>query len=81
MTADPGNPLYPGFLVYQGFETLDGNVRLSLHPWNKVMLVSRYEYQTSTIRTRPDPASGLSERGCVAHGHPQSSARTRAGRR
>ncbi len=52
---------YPGFLVYQGFETLDGNVRLSLHPWNKVMLVSRYEYQTSTIRTRPDPASGLSE--------------------
>ena len=25
------------------------------------MLVSRYEYQTSTIRTEPDPASGLSE--------------------
>lgn len=56
-----GNPVYPGFLVYQGFETLDGSVRLSLHPWNKVMLVSRYEYQASTIRTRPDPASGLSE--------------------
>ncbi len=56
-----GNPVYPGFLVYQGFETLDGSVRLSLHPWNKVMLVSRYEYQTSTIRTQPDPASGLSE--------------------
>ena len=56
-----GGEVYPGFLVYQGFETLDGSVRLSLHPWNKVMLVSRYEYQTSTIRTEPDPASGLSE--------------------
>ena len=55
-----GGEVYPGFLVYQGFETLDGNVRLSLHPWSKVMLVSRYEYQTSTIRTEPDSASGLS---------------------
>lgn len=52
---------YPGFLVYQGFETLDGNVRLSLHPFSKVMLVSRYEYQLSTVRTRPDPSTGLSE--------------------
>lgn len=56
-----GGEVYPGFLVYQGFETLDGNVRFSFHPWNKVMLVSRYEYQLSTIRTEPDPASGLSE--------------------
>jgi hypothetical protein len=56
-----GGEVYPGFLVYQGFETWDGNVRLSLHPWTKIMLVSRYEYQTSTIRTQPDPASGLSE--------------------
>ena len=54
-----GGEVYPGFLVYQGFETLDGNVRLSLHPWSKAMLVSRYEYQTSTIRTEPDSASGL----------------------
>lgn len=54
-------PAYPGFLVYQGFETLDGNIRLSLHPWNRVTFVARYEYQTSDIHTRPDPASGLSE--------------------
>ena len=54
-------PLYPGFLVYQGFDTLDGNVRLTLRPVSKVSLVSRYEYQCSTISTRPDPASGLSE--------------------
>ena len=56
-----GGEVYPGFLVYQGFETWDGNVRLSLRPWDRVTLVSRYEYQRSIIRTRPDSASGLSE--------------------
>ena len=56
-----GNPVYPGFLVYQGFETLDGNVRLTLHLPKNIMLVSRYEYQYSTITTRPDPAAGLSQ--------------------
>jgi len=55
------NSLYPGFLVYQGFQTWDGSARLTLHPLNKVTLVSRYEYQTSTISTRPDAATGLSE--------------------
>ena len=30
------------------------------------MLVSRYEYQTSTIRTAPDSISGLREGGCFA---------------
>jgi hypothetical protein len=52
---------YPGFILYQGFETLDGNIRLTLRPLNRVTLVSRYEYQYSTINTRPDPASGLNE--------------------
>jgi hypothetical protein len=56
-----GNPVYPGFLVYQGFETLDGNVRLTLRLPKNIMLVSRYEYQYSTISTQPDPASGLSQ--------------------
>ena len=53
--------LYPAFLVYQGFQTWDGNVRLTLRPFSKITLVSRYEYQDSSIATRPDPASGLSE--------------------
>ena len=52
---------YPGFLLYQGFETLDGNLRLTLRPFNKLSLVSRYEYQYSTIDTRPDPISGLGQ--------------------
>jgi hypothetical protein len=59
--AGPGSELYPAFLVYQGFETLDGNTRLTLRLPENITLVSRYEYQYSTISTRPDPASGLSQ--------------------
>ena len=59
---DPNNGnAYPGFLLYQGFQTWDGNARLTLHPLSKITLVSRYEYQISTISTKPDPASDLSE--------------------
>jgi len=53
--------LYPGFLIYQGFQTWDGNTRLTLRPFNKVMLVSRYEYQISYIDTTPDGVTGLGE--------------------
>ena len=52
---------YPGFIVYQGFQTWDGSTRLTLHPLSRVMLVSRYEYQYSTISTEPAGASGLSQ--------------------
>ncbi len=63
---NPGNPnytgvSYPAFLVYEGFQTLDGYARLTFRPWSKVTLVSRYEYQDSLIQTTPDPVSGLSE--------------------
>ena len=52
---------YPGFLVMQDFETYDGNVGLTLRPLNNVSLISRYEYQSSNIHTRPNSLSGLSE--------------------
>ena len=53
--------LYPGFIVYQGFQTWDGSTRLTLRPLNNVMLVSRYEYQYSFIDTSPDGATGLDQ--------------------
>ena len=52
---------YPAYLVMQNFETYDGNTRLTLRPWQKVTLVTRYEYQLSTIYTAPDSVSELSE--------------------
>jgi hypothetical protein len=51
--------VYPAYLVMQSFETYDGNVRLTLRPVKNVALVSRYEYQLSTINTKPDSVSGL----------------------
>jgi len=63
--STPNDPLsanrYPAFLVMQDFETYDGNLSLTLRPIPTVTLVSRYEYQVSTIHTKPDPISGLSE--------------------
>ena len=52
---------YPAYLVMQNFETYDGNVRLTLRPRRNVTLISRYEFQYSTINTRPDQVSGLGE--------------------
>jgi hypothetical protein len=51
---------YPAYLVMQNFETSDGNFRLTLRPLRNVSLISRYEFQYSTIDTTPDPLSGLS---------------------
>ena len=52
---------YPAYLVMQNFDTYDGNFRLTLRPLRNVTLISRYEYQYSTIHTTPDSISGLGE--------------------
>lgn len=52
---------YPAYLVTQDFETYDGNVRVTFRPWRTVSLMTRYEYQLSTIHTAPDSISGLGE--------------------
>ena len=52
---------YPAYLVMQSFQTYDGNVRLTFRPVQKITLVSRYEYQWSTINTTPDAISGLGD--------------------
>jgi hypothetical protein len=52
-----GGNAYPAFLIMQSLETTDGNVRLTLRPRQNVVLVSRYEYQYSTIDTAPDPVT------------------------
>jgi len=50
---------YPGFLEMQKFATYDGNVRATWRVLPNVSLISRYEYQWSTIHTEPDPQAGL----------------------
>lgn len=56
-----GGNRYPAFLVMQDFDTYDGYTRLTFRPLPNLTLVSRYEYQFSTINTKPDPTSGFSE--------------------
>jgi len=48
---------YPAFLVMQDAETYDANFRVTLRPVSRVTLVSRYEYQISTVTTTPDQVS------------------------
>lgn len=59
-TGNASGNRYPAYLVMQEFETYDGNLRLTLRPHQKITLVTRYEYQLSTVNTDPDPASGVS---------------------
>ena len=60
-TINDGANRYPAYLVMQAFETIDGNARLTLRPLPNLTLVTRYEYQLSTVDTQPDGISGLSE--------------------
>jgi hypothetical protein len=58
-TPDNSPTAYPGFLEMQKFMTCDGNVRLTLKVLPNLSLISRYEYQWSTIHTEPDALAGL----------------------
>lgn len=48
------NNRYPAYLRQQGFTTDDLNVRLTLRPVHAVTLISRYDYQWSTVDTQGD---------------------------
>jgi hypothetical protein len=50
---------YPGFLEMQNIDTYDGNLRLTVRLVKNVSLITRYEYQWSTIHTEPDALAGL----------------------
>jgi hypothetical protein len=58
-TPDNSSTTYPGYLEMQKFTTCDGNIRLTLRVLQNLSLISRYEYQWSTIHTEPDPLAGL----------------------
>lgn len=59
--STPDGDTYPGYFTVQDFETFDGNCRVTLHVLQSLSLISRYEYQLSTINTTPNPASGIPE--------------------
>ncbi|MBI2950162.1 MAG: hypothetical protein HYY23_21210 [Verrucomicrobia bacterium] len=50
----PSSNRYPAFFRDQNFETDDANVRVTLRPLDSVTLISRYDFQLSTIETIGD---------------------------
>jgi hypothetical protein len=59
-SAANDNPFdYPGYLEMRKFGTYDGNARMTWKLLPNLNLISRYEYQWSTIHTAPDPLAGL----------------------
>ena len=57
----PAGNRYPAFIVMRDFETVDGYTRVTWRPRPNLTLVSRYEFQLSTIHTTPDAVSSLSK--------------------
>ena len=53
--------VYPAFLNAQEFSTDDANLRVTWRALPSLSLVGRYDFQRSTIDTKPDSASGLSK--------------------
>ena len=60
-TPNNSRDRYPAYLLVQNFETDDTNLRVTLRPLNNLTLVSRYDFQLSSIDTTPDSISGLGE--------------------
>jgi hypothetical protein len=58
-TPNNGFDRYPACLVAQDFDTDDVSVRLTWRPLRRLSLVTRYDFQYSTVYTRPDPAADL----------------------
>ena len=52
---------YPAYLTMQYFQTYDGYLRMTLRPRHNITAISSYEYQYSTVETRPDPVSSLGQ--------------------
>jgi hypothetical protein len=53
-TPNTGGDRYPAFLRDQNFTTDDMNIRVTWRPFNAITLVSRYDFQLSTVDTRGD---------------------------
>ncbi|MGA4579574.1 hypothetical protein [Limisphaera sp. VF-2] len=61
-TPNAGLNRYPAYLTFHAFETWDGHVGLTLRPWTRLSLLTRYEYQQTRVDTEPDGVSGLGRR-------------------
>jgi hypothetical protein len=52
---------YPAYVTNNDFDTDDVNLRMTFRPFQKLSLVSRYDFQVTSIDTTPDALSLLGE--------------------
>jgi hypothetical protein len=58
---------YPAYLTAQDFETDDVNVRATWRPLNNLTLVSRYDFQLSTVDTKADSLAQIQSAEMTSH--------------
>lgn len=58
---------YPAFLVGQNFDTDDVNFRVTWRPFTGLTLVSRYDFQLSTIDTQGDGLASIQSAEVTSH--------------
>jgi hypothetical protein len=66
-TPPPGNNLYPALITAQNFTTDDVNFRVTLRPVNGVTLVTRYDFQLSTIDTEKELLAKIESGNLTSH--------------
>jgi len=66
-TPNNGVNRYPAYLTRQDFTTDDFNARVTWRPVNAVTLVSRYDFQLSTVDTQADGLSELESADLTSH--------------
>ena len=70
--APPSGNRYPAYLTDQDFTTDDMNFRVTVRPLNNLTLVSRYDFQLSTVDTRADALAEMQSAEVTSHIFSQS---------
>jgi hypothetical protein len=65
--APPSTDRYPAFFREQDFDTDDINFRVTYRPLRNLTFISRYDFQLSTIDTRPDFLSKIQASEMTSH--------------
>jgi hypothetical protein len=71
-TTNRSGNRYPAFLVAHDFVTDDANFRVTYRPWRNVTLVSRYDFQYSTIDMQGDGLQKIESAKLTSHIFSQS---------
>lgn len=66
-TVNTGPDRYPAFIRDQNFDTDDVNFRVTFRPWTSLSLVSRYDFQLSTVDSRMDQLAEVQSAEITSH--------------